>query len=79
MSTHATDHKNEGDLIAAQESAANRDKARRAREQFEKAYEARIKDERRASGCCVLCGETLSTFARLRRASRHFRCSTFIE
>jgi hypothetical protein len=77
--THAMDDKGEADLIAAQQTTAGREKAQRAREQFEQAFEVRIKDERQALGVCILCGEPLNSLARFRRALQHRRCQTFIE
>jgi len=75
--SHHTDR--ETDPIAAQELAISREKALRAREQFEREYEDRIQRERRAAGCCELCGGALTRLDRLRRAARHRRCTTFMD
>jgi hypothetical protein len=77
--SHTTDRDNPGDPMAAQELAVNREKALRAREQFEREYEERIQRERRAAGRCELCGEALTTLDRLRRATSHRRCTIFVE
>ena len=77
--SHTTDRDDSGDPMAAQELAVNREKALRAREQFEREYEDRIQRERRAAGCCELCGEVLTTLDRLRRATRHRRCLAFVD
>ena len=79
LSTHSTDREDERNQITAQQTYADRERARRAREEFEKAYEARIQEERQAAGCCILCGEPLNALARLRRARQHLRCTTFSE
>jgi hypothetical protein len=67
------------DDTAAQELASSRDKALRAREQFERQYEEGVRRERHAAGCCEMCGGPLTAFDRFRRAARHRRCTTFTE
>ena len=79
MSNHTIDRDKHDDPIAAQELAINRDKAQRAREQFEREYENRIQQERRAAGCCEMCGQPLTRLDRFRRALRHRRCMTFMD
>jgi hypothetical protein len=73
------DREKQADPIAAQELAISREKAQRAREQFEREYEERIRRERRVAGCCEMCGGSLTTLDRIRRSARHRRCSTFID
>ena len=79
MSSHTVDRDKQDDPIAAQELAISRERAQRAREQFEQEYENRIQQERRAAGCCEMCGQPLTRLDRLRRASRHRRCATFMD
>ena len=79
MSNHTIDRDKQEDPIAAQELAVSREKAQRAREQFEKEYEIRIQQQRLAAGCCEMCGEPLNRLDRIRRASRHRRCTTFVD
>ena len=79
MSHQKVDREKEADPIAAQELAISREKAQRAREQFEREYEERIQRERRARGCCEMCGGPLTTLDRIRRSARHRRCTTFVE
>ena len=79
MSNHTIDRDKQDDPIAAQELAISRERAQRAREQFEQEYENRIQQERRAAGCCEMCGQPLTRLDRLRRASRHRRCATFMD
>jgi len=67
------------DPIAAQELAISREKAQRAREQFEKQYENRIQRERRAARCCEMCGQPLNRLDLLIRSVRHRRCTTFMD
>jgi len=74
-----TDRENREDPIPAQEIAINREKAQRAREQFEREYDARVQAERRASGLCIMCGAILSPLDRLLRARQHRRCHTFTD
>jgi hypothetical protein len=79
VSNHTIDRDKQDNLIAAQELAIGRDKAQRAREQFEREYEHRIQQERRSAGCCEMCGQPLTRLDRFRRASRHRRCRIFID
>ena len=79
MSNHTIDRDKQDDPIAAQELAISRERAQRAREQFEQEYENRIQQERRAAGCCEMCGQSLTRLDRLRRASRHRRCASFMD
>ena len=79
MSNHTIDRDRHEDPIAAQELAINREKAQRAREQFEREYENRIQQERRATGCCEMCGQPLTRLDRLVRSARHRRCITFMD
>ena len=79
MSNHTIDRDKQDDPIAAQELAISRERAQRAREQFEQEYENRIQQERRAAGCCEMCGQPLTRLDRLRRASRHRRCAIFMD
>jgi hypothetical protein len=74
-----TDRENREDPIPAQEIAMNREKAQRAREQFEREYDARVQAERQASGLCIMCGVVLSPLDRLLRARRHRRCHIFVD
>ena len=79
MSNHTIDRDKQDDPIAAQELAISRERAQRAREQFEQEYENRIQQERHAAGCCEMCGQPLTRLDRLRRASRHRRCAIFMD
>ena len=79
MSNHTIDRDKHDDPIAAQELAISREKAQRAREQFEREYENRIQQERRAACCCEMCGQPLNRLDRLVRSVRHRRCTTFME
>jgi hypothetical protein len=79
VSNHTVDRDKQDDSIAAHELAISREKAQRAREQFEREYERRIQQERRVAGCCEMCGQPLTRLDRLRRASRHRRCTTFAD
>ena len=79
MSHQSMDPENQSDPMAAQELVISREKARRAREHFEREYEARIQRERREAGCCEMCGGPFSTLERFRRANKHRRCTTFTE
>jgi len=79
VSNHTIDRDKQDDPIAAQELAISRERAQRAREQFEQEYENRIQQERRAAGCCEMCGQPLTRLDRLRRASRHRRCAIFMD
>jgi len=79
VGNHTIDRDKQGDPIAAQELAISREKAQRAREQFEREYENRIQNERRAAGCCEMCGQPLTRLDRFRRSSRHRRCTTFMD
>jgi hypothetical protein len=79
VSNHTIDREKQEDPIAAQELAVSREKAQRAREQFEREYEIRVQQQRLASGCCEMCGKPLNRLDRIRRASRHRRCRTFVD
>ena len=75
--SNTIDRDRQGDPIAGQELAISREKARRAREQFEREYETRIQRERYEAGCCEMCGMPLTAIDRLLRSHRHRRCTTF--
>jgi hypothetical protein len=69
----------EGNLFSDQERLAEAERGRRAREEFEKAWEQEIRNARRAANLCVLCGRPLSVLVRISGAIHHAGCRLFTE
>ena len=66
-------------MLAELRRQAGNEKARRAREQFERSRQREIENIRKAAGLCTMCGRSLNAIARILGARRHRSCRSFRE